>query len=64
MNVAPEFQRIGNVVSGVARVSMTDVIRGVNPFLIAQSIVLFLLVFFPQLVMWPYRAFMGLPFQW
>ena len=43
---------------------MSDVIRGVNPFLIAQTIVLFALIIFPQLVMWPYRAFMGLPFQW
>ena len=28
------------------------------------DVVLLLLIFFPQLVMWPYRAFMGLPFQW
>ena len=53
-----------NVVSGVARVSMTDVIRGVNPFLIAQVICLIAMVFMPQLVMWPYRYLMGLPFVW
>jgi tripartite ATP-independent transporter DctM subunit len=53
-----------NVVSGVARVSMTDVIRGVNPFLIAQVICLIAMVFMPQLVIWPYRYLMGLPFVW
>jgi len=62
--ITPPVGIVLNVVSGVARVSMSDVIRGVNPFLVAQSTVLLLLIFFPQLVMWPYRAFMGLPFQW
>jgi tripartite ATP-independent transporter DctM subunit len=62
--LTPPVGIVLNVVCGVARVSMTDVIRGVNPFLLAQVFVLFLLIVFPQLVMWPYRAFMGLPFQW
>jgi tripartite ATP-independent transporter DctM subunit len=62
--LTPPVGIVLNVVCGVARVSMSDVIRGVNPFLIAQTTVLFILIFFPQLVMWPYRAFMGLPFQW
>ncbi|MFO1396493.1 MAG: TRAP transporter large permease subunit [Burkholderiales bacterium] len=62
--ITPPVGIVLNVVCGVARVSMSDVIRGVNPFLVAQSIVLFLLVIFPQLVIWPYRAIMGLPFQW
>jgi tripartite ATP-independent transporter DctM subunit len=62
--ITPPVGIVLNVVSGVARVSMTDVMRGVNPFLLAQSLVLFLLIFVPQLVMWPYRLFMGLPFQW
>jgi len=62
--ITPPVGIVLNVVCGVARVSMSDVIRGVNPFLIAQSFVLFLLIFIPQLVMWPYRLFMGLPFQW
>ena len=62
--ITPPVGIVLNVVSGVARVSMSDVIRGVNPFLVAPSAVLLLLIFFPQLVMWPYRAFMGLPFQW
>jgi tripartite ATP-independent transporter DctM subunit len=62
--LTPPVGIVLNVVCGVARVSMSDVIKGVNPFLIAQTTVLFALIFFPQLVMWPYRAFMGLPFQW
>ena len=62
--LTPPVGIVLNVVCGVARVSMSDVIRGVNPFLVAQTTVLFTLIFFPQLVMWPYRAFMGLPFQW
>jgi len=59
--ITPPVGIVLNVVSGVARVSMTDVIRGVNPFLIAQTALLFLLVLFPQLVIWPYRFLMGLP---
>jgi len=62
--ITPPVGIVLNVVSGVARVSMTEVMRGVNPFLLAQSVLLFILIFVPQLVMWPYRFFMGLPFQW
>jgi TRAP-type C4-dicarboxylate transport system permease large subunit len=42
-----------NVVCGVARLPMSNAIRGVMPFMIAQTIVMFLLVLFPQIVMWP-----------
>ncbi len=38
---------------------MTDVIRGINPFLLAQSTVLFLLVLWPPLVMAPFRLLQG-----
>jgi TRAP-type transport system large permease protein len=57
--ITPPVGIVLNVVSGVAKVSMTDVIRGVNPFLIAQSIVMFLLVLWPPLVMAPFRLFSG-----
>jgi TRAP-type transport system large permease protein len=57
--ITPPVGIVLNVVSGVAKVSMSDVIRGVNPFLIAQSIVLFLLVLWPPLVMAPFRFFQG-----
>ncbi len=57
--ITPPVGIVLNVVSGVAKVSMTDVIRGINPFLIAQSAVLFLLVLWPPLVMAPFRLFQG-----
>jgi tripartite ATP-independent transporter DctM subunit len=51
--ITPPVGIVLNVVSGVARVPMGAVIRGVNPFLIAQLIVLILLIIFPDLVMVP-----------
>ena len=42
-----------NVVAGVGKISMEDVTRGIGPFLLAESIVLFLMVMFPQIIMWP-----------
>jgi tripartite ATP-independent transporter DctM subunit len=57
--ITPPVGIVLNVVSGVAKVSMTDVIRGVNPFLIAQSAMMFLFVLWPPLVMAPFRFFAG-----
>ncbi|CAN1532694.1 DctQ TRAP-type C4-dicarboxylate transport system, large permease component [Rhabdaerophilaceae bacterium] len=57
--ITPPVGIVLNVVSGVAKVSMSDVIRGVNPFLIAQSTVLFLMVLWPPLVMAPFRLLQG-----
>jgi len=51
--ITPPVGIVLNVVSGVARVPMGAVIRGVNPFLIAQIIVLVLLIIFPELVTVP-----------
>ena len=51
--VTPPVGTVLNVVCGVAKVPMSGVIRGVLPFLIAQTIVMFLLVVFPQIVLWP-----------
>ncbi len=51
--ITPPVGIVLNVVSGVARVPMGAVIRGVNPFLIAQLVVLVLLIVFPDLVMVP-----------
>ena len=39
----------------VGRISMSDVTRGVMPFMLAQFIVMFLLVAFPSIVMVPLR---------
>ncbi|HSI40870.1 MAG TPA: TRAP transporter large permease subunit [Xanthobacteraceae bacterium] len=51
--VTPPVGTVLNVVCGIAKVPMSGVIRGVMPFLIAQTIVMFLLVIFPQIVLWP-----------
>ncbi|MBM6594732.1 TRAP transporter large permease subunit [Microvirga pudoricolor] len=57
--ITPPVGIVLNVVSGVARVPMGAVIRGVNPFLIAQTIVLFLLIIFPELVTVPLAFLRG-----
>jgi tripartite ATP-independent transporter DctM subunit len=57
--ITPPVGIVLNVVSGVARVPMGAVIKGVNPFLIAQLIVLVLLIVFPDLVMVPFSWLRG-----
>jgi TRAP-type transport system large permease protein len=51
--VTPPVGTVLNVVCGVAKIPMSGAIKGVVPFMIAQTIVMFLLVLFPQIVMWP-----------
>jgi len=51
--ITPPVGIVLNVVCGVARVPMGAVIRGVMPFLLAQTAVLLLLVFIPELVTVP-----------
>ena len=51
--ITPPVGIVLNVVAGIGRVPMGAVIRGVTPFLVAQSAVLFLLVFLPQWVIAP-----------
>jgi len=46
-------------VCGVSKVSMEDVSKGVWPFMIAQLVVLFLMVIFPELVTIPAKWFSG-----
>ena len=57
--ITPPVGTVLNVVAGVARISMDDVIKGVWPFMLAQLIVLFLLVLFPALVTVPAAFFSG-----
>jgi tripartite ATP-independent transporter DctM subunit len=57
--ITPPVGIVLNVVAGVARVSMTDVIKGVNPFLVSQLAVLTLLILWPPLVIAPFRLFSG-----
>jgi tripartite ATP-independent transporter DctM subunit len=51
--ITPPVGIVLNVVCGVARIPMSLVIRGVWPFLVAQTLAMLLLVFFPQLVTVP-----------
>jgi TRAP-type transport system large permease protein len=51
--VTPPVGTVLNVVCGVARIPMSGAIKGVIPFMVAQTIVMLLLVVFPQIVMWP-----------
>ena len=53
--ITPPVGVVLNVVSGVARIPLGKVTAGVWPFLIAETIVLFLLVLFPDLVLVPAR---------
>ena len=55
--ITPPVGTVLNVVAGVGKMKMDDVTRGVMPFMIAQLTVLFLLVLFPQIVLWPLKLF-------
>jgi tripartite ATP-independent transporter DctM subunit len=55
--ITPPVGTVLNVVAGVSRISMDDVIKGVWPFMIAEFVMMFLMVLFPQLVMVPARWF-------
>jgi tripartite ATP-independent transporter DctM subunit len=57
--LTPPVGVVLNVVCGVSKVSMDDLIRGVWPFMIAQLAVLFLLILFPVLVTGPAKWFGG-----
>jgi tripartite ATP-independent transporter DctM subunit len=53
--ITPPVGTVLNVVAGVAKIDMEDLIKGVWPFLLAQLVVLFLMVLFPALVTAPAR---------
>jgi TRAP-type transport system large permease protein len=55
--ITPPVGTVLNVVAGVGKLKMDEVTRGVVPFMIAQFTVMFLMVLFPQLVMWPLKFF-------
>jgi TRAP-type C4-dicarboxylate transport system permease large subunit len=57
--ITPPVGAVLNVVCGVSKIGMDELIRGVWPFLAAQLIVLFLLVLFPVLVTGPAKWFTG-----
>ncbi|WP_110960784.1 TRAP transporter large permease [Acidovorax sp. ST3] len=57
--ITPPVGTVLNVVAGVGRISMSQVTRGVMPFMVAQFIVMFLLVLFPSIVLVPLRLLGG-----
>ena len=56
--LTPPVGTVLNVVCGVGRIPMHEVIKGVMPFLLSQVVVLGLLIAFPELVMTPMRWLM------
>ncbi|MEY3475092.1 MAG: hypothetical protein RL087_1550 [Pseudomonadota bacterium] len=57
--ITPPVGTVLNTVAGVGKVSMDQVTRGVWPFMIAQFALMFLMVAFPQIVIWPARWLAG-----
>lgn len=55
--ITPPVGVVLNVACGVGKVRFEDVVKGVWPFLLAEAVVLFSLIFVPQLVTIPLRWF-------
>lgn len=55
--LTPPVGTVLNVVAGVSKTRLDDVIKGVWPFLLAQTLLMFLFVLFPQLVTGPASLF-------
>jgi TRAP-type transport system large permease protein len=55
--ITPPVGTVLNAVAGVGKVTMDEVTKGVVPFMIAQFLIMFLMVLFPQLVMVPAHWF-------
>jgi tripartite ATP-independent transporter DctM subunit len=53
--ITPPVGVVLNVICGVSRISMSQVIRGLWPFLWAELVVLLLLILFPSLVLVPLK---------
>ena len=51
--ITPPVGTVLNVVAGVSRISMDDLMKGVLPFMLAELIVLAILIMFPSLVLVP-----------
>ncbi len=57
--ITPPVGTVLNVTAGVGKMSMSEVTRGVWPFMLTQFAVMFLLVLFPSLVLVPARWLAG-----
>lgn len=56
--ITPPVGTVLNVVCGVARITLDDAFKGVMPFFLAQLVVLFSLVLFPDIVLVPLKWLM------
>ena len=57
--ITPPVGTVLNVVAGATKSNMTQVVKGVAPFLLSHSLILLLLIFFPALVTIPAAWFGG-----
>ena len=57
--MTPPVGTVLNVVAGVGRMKMDEVTKGVLPFMLAEFVIMFLMVLFPQLVTVPAKWFGG-----
>lgn len=57
--ITPPVGTVLNVVCGVSKLKIEEIVRGVGPFLLAQLFVLLLLVLFPVLVTGPMKFLAG-----
>ncbi len=57
--ITPPVGTVLNVICGVSKITMDEVVKGVWPFLLAHLLLLALLVLFPSLVIVPMNWFMG-----
>ena len=55
--ITPPVGTVLNVVCGVSKLKMEELIKGMWPFLIAESFILLLLILFPPLVLVPAKWF-------
>jgi len=55
--ITPPVGTVLNTVAGVGKISMDEVTKGVVPFMIAQFLIMFAMVAFPDLVLVPARWF-------
>lgn len=56
--ITPPVGTVLNVVCGVAKITMDDVMKGIWPFLLVQILLLLLLTLFPALVLVPMKWFL------
>lgn len=57
--ITPPVGVVLNVVAGVGRMKIDELTRGALPFIAAEFAIMFLLVVFPQLVLWPLKLLAG-----